>query len=208
MIIQYVLYYSHSTRYNPILSRQSTNACLPYVHVQFSRPFLQTNTIYTSSSSLVLDPTLNTPILNQDRWPIQSPPTKSPVVNGRKNRDPPEHHHIPVHRLRIHPIRYREKAEDKEWNQENLCYEVDRQPVFTEGEFGSGKCFPAEAFRNEAADGEDVGGEEGGDCERHYGVQRDGRAKVDEGDDDAEPKGHPEGVERDVPAGFDLVDLA
>lgn len=154
------------------------------------------------------NPTLDTPVLNQDWWPIQAPPPECPIVDGRKNRDPREHHHIPVHRLRIHPVRYWEKAEDKERNQEDLCYEVDRQPVFTEGEFGSGKCFSAEAFGNEAADRDDVGGEESGDCERHDGVQRDGRAEVNKSDDDTEPKRHPERVERDVPAGFDLIHLA
>lgn len=67
-----------------------------------------------------------------------------------------------------------------------------------------GERFPAEPFREHAADGYDVRGQEGGDGEGNDGVEGDRGAKVDQRNDDPEPEGDPERVERDVPAGSDL----
>jgi hypothetical protein len=68
-----------------------------------------------------------------------------------------------------------------------------------------GERFASQAFEQETADGDAVGGEQGGEIEREDGVEGGGRADVDEGEQDADDEGDDDGVEGDCGFGVDLV---
>ena len=62
----------------------------------------------------------------------------------------------------------------------------------------------AEALQEEAADGDEVGAEEGDEVERDDDVEGDGAAELDEAEDEGEAGGGEDGVEGDVLVVVDL----
>jgi hypothetical protein len=69
------------------------------------------------------------------------------------------------------------------------------------------KRFTFEAFKQQTADGDAVGSEQGGKVERKDGVEGCCGADVDEGEEDTDEEGDDDGVEGDCGFGVDLVCL-
>jgi len=133
-------------------------------------------------------------------------PAKDEIVAGGESDHAAIHDDGPVHGRGHDGGGQREEAEDEEWEQEAQSADVDGHAVFAEGPAMGGKGLAAEAFEEDAADGDHVGGQEGDEGEGDDGVKGDGGANVDEGEKDGHDEGDQDGVEGDVPAGGDVAD--
>ena len=126
------------------------------------------------------------------------------IIPCCENDDGAEYDNAPIHRARHHGCHQWEKGKYKDWQQIAEGEDVDEAAVTAEGPAVWGQPLAADAFEEDAADCDDVGGGEGADGEGDYGVEGGGGADVYEGEENGDDEGDDDGVEGDVPARCDL----
>jgi hypothetical protein len=130
------------------------------------------------------------------------------VIPTGKQHHEAEQQTAPVHTVGRHRDRTGEQCEDQDGQQPAERGNVDGGSGLSERPFSVGEGFAFQAFEQETADGDAVGGEQGGEIEREDGVEGGGRADVDEGEEDANDEGDDDGVEGDCGFGVDLAVLS
>ena len=125
---------------------------------------------------------------------------KRDVITRREYDDGAKDDNTPVHGGRLNGRRQREEAEHEDRRKEAQRCDVDGHAKFTERPAAVGERFTANAFDEDAADCDAVGGDEGGDGEGDDCLEGDGGADVDEREEDGHDEGDDNGVEGDVPA--------
>ena len=145
------------------------------------------------------------PLQQHDRRRVALP-TLNSIIDRRENNHAPEHRDTPIHRGGRDGRGQREESKHEQRRQEDQGRDVDRHSRASERPAARGERLPAEAAVDDAADGEDVGGHEGGDGDGVDSVEGHGRAEVDKGDEDGDAQGDQDGVQRDVGVVVDLED--
>ena len=141
-------------------------------HTHTKKPTIATKTFPTPSQI---------PLHNPHRRHINLPPLNN-IIPRRPQKNPPKHDNIPIHRLCHHRRRRREKTKHKQRQQKHKCDGVDGRAPASEGPTRGRERFAAQTFGEDAADGENVGAEEGGEGEGDDGVEGDGGTEVYEAD--------------------------
>jgi len=126
------------------------------------------------------------------------------IIRRREYDDAAEDDNAPVHRASHHGCRQREKGKYKDWYQVAKGEDVDKAAVAAERPAMWGKRLTTDAFEQNAADCDHVGGGKGADGKGYDGVEGGGGADVYEGKEDGDDEGDDDGVQGNVPAGCDL----
>jgi hypothetical protein len=147
---------------------------------------------------------LQTPPQPLPRRDVHMPSLHQVIPTSKQNHEPKQQT-PPVHAVGRYRNRTGEQREDQNGQQPAERSNIDRGSGFSERPFAVGERFASQAFEQETADGDAVGGEQGGEIEREDGVEGGGRADVDEGEQDADDEGDDDGVEGDCGFGVDLV---
>lgn len=127
------------------------------------------------------------------------------IVNGSENNYPGVNGDTPVHRARDNGGGRRKEVEHEERDQETHGADVDEYAVAAKRPSSGRESFSTKAFDDDAADGDEVGGEQADCGEREDGVESEGGANIDEGQENGDDKGNDDGVEGDVPRGRNLT---
>lgn len=111
---------------------------------------------------------------------------KSDIIPRCENDDRTKYDNTPIHRARLYGCRKREETEHENRCQKHQCDYIDSHAVTAERPAPVGQRLAANTFQEDAADGDHVGGDEGGDCKRYDGLKGDGGADVDEREEDGD----------------------
>lgn len=102
-----------------------------------------------------------------------------PVVHRCEDDHPTVHNDTPVHRLLLHGGLQGEESEDEDGDQEGHRGDVDRHAKAAKRPAAWWEGFAAEPLEQDAADGDEVGRDQGGDGEGDDGAEGHGGADVD-----------------------------
>jgi hypothetical protein len=106
-------------------------------------------------------------------------PPLDQIVPARKQNHEPKQQTPPIHPIRRHRDRTGEQREDQNGQQPAEGRDIDGHPSFAERPLSVRKRFAFQAFEQETADRDAVGGKQGGEVEGEDGVEGCGGADVD-----------------------------
>lgn len=102
------------------------------------------------------------------------------VVAAREQDHESEQETAPVHAIRCHGHRAREECEYQDREQPAQCCDVDRHPCFAKRPLAMGDRLASQALEQQAPNGQNVRGEQGGQVEGQDSVEGGSRANVNQ----------------------------
>ena len=147
--------------------------------------------INTSRPDCPIDTMLSiSPPFHLDDRPVVHLHPLHPVHDQAQQRDAHKDHHAPIERLQIHRRRIGPKRPEEDEQHVRQADEVDRDPEAAQAPASRGQELRVvEATVENAADGREVCKHEGDDLQGDDGVEGDGGAKVDEGEEGGDQAG-------------------
>lgn len=107
-------------------------------------------------------------------------PALDDVVAAREQDHESEQETAPVHAIRCHRHRAGEEGKYQDWEQPAQCCDVDRHSCFAERPLAMGDRLAPQAFEQQASDGQNVRGEQGGQIEGQDSVESGGGTDINQ----------------------------